>query len=79
MKRTPLYISLLSLALAAQPALAQETFFGTLDQDYVFNNGVLIQGVTTTSDGVASIDLEGSGSLTAASAAGGGFPRIVSY
>lgn len=79
MKRTSVYISLLSIVLVASQALAQETFFGTLSDDLVFNNGVLLQGITSTTEGIAAVTLDGTGSLTAASASGGGFPRITVF
>lgn len=79
MKRPLLSLSVSALALAASTAFAQETFFGVLDDDYVFGNGVLIQGVTSAAEGEASILLEGAGSMTVSSAAGGGFPRVVIY
>jgi hypothetical protein len=65
------------MLMSFSTASAQETFFGSLDSDLVFNNGVLLQGVTSSSDGVASIELSGSGTLTVASAVGGGFPRLM--
>ena len=77
MKRTLSSLLVATVALGFQQVSAQETFFGSLDSDVVYNNGVLIQGVTATADGVANIKLEGTGTLTVASAAGGGFPRLM--
>lgn len=77
MKQLLSSVLLASMVMSFSTASAQETFFGTLDNDLVFNNGVLLQGVTASSDGVGSIALEGAGTLTVASAVGGGFPRLM--
>jgi len=77
MKRTLSSVLLASMVMSFNTVFAQETFFGSLDQDLVFNNGVLLQGVTASADGVSSIGLTGTGTLTVASAVGGGFPRLM--
>lgn len=77
MKRTLSSVLLATMIMSFSTASAQETFFGTLDQDLVFNNGVLLQGVTASSEGVGAFILDGTGTLTVASAVGGGFPRLM--
>lgn len=77
MKRPLASLLVLSLSLAHVNVWAQESFLGPLNTDVEFNNGVLLQGITSSSEGVSSVALEGTGSLTVSSAAGGGFPRLM--
>jgi len=77
MKRPLLSVLLATSAFTVGTVSAQETFFGSLDSDVVFNNGVLLQGVTATSDSNAEITFDGTGTLTVANASGGGFPRLM--
>lgn len=77
MKRCLSSILVATMAFSYQSVLAQETFFGTLSGDVVYNGAVLLQGVTATADGVANIKLDGMGTLTVTSSVGGGFPRLM--
>jgi hypothetical protein len=77
MKLNLLSVLFASSILLINSVSAQETFFGSLDSDVTYNNGVLIQGVTTTADGVAEVQLDGTGTLTVSNPAGGGFPRVM--
>lgn len=63
------------LAVSAH-SYAASTVANPINEDLFFSNGVQIEDVTETAQGVASVTLQGSGSLTVGSQASGGFPRV---
>lgn len=65
----------LTIALSAQ-VYAQETLSNPINEDLFFSNGVQLQGVSESAVGVATITLEGTGSITVGSQSSGGFPRV---
>jgi len=65
----------LILAFSAQ-SYAAEIVSNPINEDLFFSNGVQLEDVKESGIGVASVSLDGTGSLTVGSQASGGFPRV---
>ena len=66
----------LGFGLILSQSVMAQTVSNPINEDLFFANGVQIQNVSSSSEGVASTTLEGTGSLTVGSQATGGFPRV---